>query len=129
MEFTCHCLTVEIYILTLLILQDFENLSSYLPDSKFFAFLTKVEDQIAEFAFRLDEQNCLLHCQLERALEIISTTIGQLFPTEILSSVLGKPSFEISSGDVQTELNCFRVMGCVLPLLALDNGKKFSLLS
>ena len=43
------------------------NLSSYLPDSKFSAFLTEVEDQIAEFAFRLDEQNHLKHCQLEQA--------------------------------------------------------------
>ena len=104
------------------------NFSSCLPDSKFSAFLTEVEDQIAEFAFRLDEQNRLLHCQLERALGIISTTIGRLFPTEILSLALGKPSFGISSGDVLTELNCFRVMGRVLPSLALDNCKKFSLL-
>ena len=42
--------------------------------------------------------------------------------------MLGKPSFEISSGDVLTELNCFLVKGRVLPSLALDNGKKFSLL-
>ena len=41
---------------------------------------------------------------------------------------LDKPSFGISSGDVLTELNCFRVMGRVLSSLALDNGKKFSLL-
>ena len=34
----------------------FRNLSSYLPDLKFSAFITEVEDQIAEFAFRLDEQ-------------------------------------------------------------------------
>ena len=58
----------------------------------------------------------------------MSTTIGRLFPTEILSLALGKPSFGISSGDILTELNCFRVRGRVLPSLALDIGKKFSLL-
>ena len=43
------------------------NLSAQYPDSKFSAFFTEVEDQIAEFASSLDEQNRLLHCQLERA--------------------------------------------------------------
>ena len=69
-----------------------------------------------------------MHCQLETALGIISTTIGRLFPTEILSLALGRPSFGIASGDVLTELNCFRVVGRVLPSLALDDGKKYSLL-
>ena len=104
------------------------NLSYYLSDSKFSAFLTEVEDQIAEFVFGLDEQNYLLHFHLEQALGIIYTTIGRLFPSEILSLALGKPSFEISSGDVHTELNFFRVVGRVLSSLALDNGKKFLLL-
>ena len=96
---------------------------SVCPDSKFSAFFTEVEDQIAEFASSLDEQNRLLHCQLERALVIISTTIGRLFPTEILSLALGRPSFGIASGDVLTELNCFRIVGRVLPSLALDDVK------
>jgi len=89
--------------------------------------VTEVEDQIAEFADNLDEQSRLLHCQLERALGIISTTIGRLFPTEILSLALGKPSFGIASGDVLTELNCFKVAGCVLPSLAFGNDRKYSL--
>ena len=104
------------------------NLSAQYPDFKFSAFFTEVEDQIAEFASSLDEQNRLLHCQLERALGIISTTIGRLFPTEILFLALGRPSFGITSGDILTELNCFRVVGRVLPSLALDDGKKYSLL-
>ena len=78
------------------------NLSAQYPDYKFSAFFSEVEDQIAEFASSLDEQNRLLHCQLERALGIISTTIGRLFPTEILSLALGRPSFGIASGDVLT---------------------------
>ena len=81
------------------------NLSARYADSKFSAFFTEVEDEIAEFASSLDEQNRLLHCQLERALGITSTTIGRLFPTEILSLALGRSSFGIASGDVLTELN------------------------
>ena len=104
------------------------NLSAQYPDSKFSAFFTEVEDQIAEFAYSLDEQNRLLHCQLESALGIISTMIGRLFPTEILSLALGRPSFGIASGDVLTELNCFRVVRRILRSLALDDGKKYSLL-
>ena len=104
------------------------NLSAQYSDSKFSAFFTEVEDQIAEFAYRLDKQNRFLHCQLERALGIISTTIGRLFPTEILCLALGRPSFGIASGEVLTELNCFRDVGRVLPSLALDDGKKYSLL-
>ena len=46
-----------------------QNLSSHLLDSEYSAFLTEVEDQVAEFAFRLGKQNRLLRCQLERALE------------------------------------------------------------
>ena len=103
------------------------NLSAQYPDSKYSTFFTKVEDQIAEFAYSLDEQNRLLHCQLERALGIISTTIGRLFPTEILSLALARRSFGIASGDVLTELNCFRVVERVLPSFALDDGKKMFL--
>ena len=80
-------------------------LHTFLIQNFLHSSITEVKDQIAKFAFRLDEQNRLLHCQLERAVGIMSTTIGRLFPTEILSLALGKPSFGISSGDVLTELN------------------------
>ena len=40
----------------------------------------------------------------------------------------GCPSFGIASGDVLTELNCFRVVERVLPSLALEDVKKYSLL-
>jgi len=94
----------------------YRNFSTFYPDSKFFAFITEVKDQIAEFADNLDKKSRLLHCQLERALAIISTIIGRLFRTEILSLTLGKPSFGIDSGDVLTELNCFKVVERVFSL-------------
>ena len=50
------------------------------------------------------------------------------FPTEILSLAKGKPTFGIASGEVITELSCQKVTGRVLPSLAFDNGRKFSLL-
>ena len=55
---------------------------------------------------------------------IISTMIGRLVPTDIPTLALGRPSFEIASGDVLTQLNCFRVVEQVLPSLALDDGEK-----
>ena len=60
---------------------------------------------------------------------IISNTVGRLFPTEILSLAKGKPTFGIASGDVITELSNQKVIGRVLPSLAFDNGRKFSLLA
>ena len=76
-----------------------QNLSSHLPNFKYSTFLTEVENQIVEFAFRLDEQIRLLHCQLERVLGIASTTIGLLFPILILFLALDKPCFGILSDD------------------------------
>ena len=83
---------------------------------------------MAEFVYSLEEQNRLLHCQLERSLGIIANTVGRLFPTEILSLAKDKPTFGIASGDVITELSCRKIIGRVLPSLAFDNGQKFSLL-
>ena len=34
-------------------------------------FLNEIEDQLSEFALKLNEQNHLLHCQLERTLNIL----------------------------------------------------------
>ena len=78
------------------------NLSSHFLNLKYSTFLAEVEDHIAEFAFRLNEQNRLLHYQREQALGIISTTTGRLFPTEILFLAMNKPFFGISSGDVSS---------------------------
>ena len=63
---------------------------------------------MVEFAYSLEEQIRLLHCQLERSLGIIVNAVGRLFPTEILSLAKGKPkpTFGIASGDVITELSC-----------------------
>ena len=104
------------------------SLSKQYPEPKLAAFITEVEDQMAEFAYSLEKQNRLLHCQLERSLGIIANTVGRLFPTEILSLAKGKPTFGIASGDVITELSCRKIIERVLPSLAFDNGQKFSLL-
>ena len=72
------------------------SLSKPYPEPKLAAFIAEVEDQMAEFAYSLEEQNRLLHCQLERSLGIIANTVGRLFPTEILSLAKGKPTFGIA---------------------------------
>ena len=104
------------------------SLSKHYPEPKLAAFITEVEENLAEFAYNLEEQNRLLHCQLERLLGIIADTVGSVFPTEILSLAKGKPTFGIASDDVITELPRRRIIGRVLPSLAFDNGQKFSLL-
>ena len=76
------------------------SLSKQYPEPKLAAYITDVEDQMAEFAYSLEEQNRLLHCQLEISLGIIANTVGRLFLTEILSLAKGKPTFGIASGDV-----------------------------
>ena len=91
-------------------------------------FLNEIEDQLNEFALKLNEQNHLLHCQLERTLNILSSTLGKLYPSEILSLALGRPSLAISAGDVITQLTCQPINATVLPTLAFDNETKFSLL-
>ena len=55
--------------------------------------------KLSLFLDLLDEQSRSLPCQLEQALGIKSTTIGQLFRTDILSLKLGKSYFGISQGD------------------------------
>ena len=91
-------------------------------------FLNEIEDQLNEFALKLNEQNYLLHCQLERTLNVLSSTLGKLYPSEILSLALGRPSLVISAGDVITQLTCQPINATVLPTLAFDNEMKFSLL-
>ena len=75
----------------------------------------------------MNEQNHLLHCQLERTLNILSSTLGKLHSSEILSLALGRPSLAISAGDVITQLTC-QPNAIVLPTLDFDNETKFSLL-
>ena len=104
------------------------SLTKHYLEPKLAAFITEVEDQMAEFAYRLEEQNRLLHCQLERSLGIIANTLGRLFSTEILSLAKSKPTFGIASGNVMTELSCQKVIGRMLPSLAFGNGRKYSLL-
>ena len=87
------------------------SLSKHYPEPKLAAFITEVEDQMAEFVYNLEEQNRLLHCQLERSLGIIANTVGRLFPTEILSLAKGKPTFGIALGDTTTELSCRKIIG------------------
>ena len=96
------------------------------PHSDF--FLNEIEDQLNEFALKLNEQNHLLHCQLERTFNILSSTLGKLYPSEILSLALGRPSLAISAGNVITHLTCQPINATVLPTLAFDNETKFSLL-
>ena len=91
-------------------------------------FLNEIKDQLNEFALKLNEQNHLLHCQLERTLNILSSTSGKLYPSEILSLALGRPSLAVSAGDVITQLTCQPINATVLPTLAFDNETKFSLL-
>ena len=57
------------------------SLTKQYPEPKLAAFITEVQDQMAGFAYSLEEQNRLLHCQLERSLGIIANTVGRLFPT------------------------------------------------
>ena len=91
-------------------------------------FLNEIEDQLNEFALKLNEQKHLLHCQLECTLNILSSTLGKLYPSEIMSLALGRPSLEISACDVITQLTCQPINATVLPTLAFDNETKFSLL-
>ena len=105
------------------------NLTSiHYPDSTLTSYINEVEDSIAEQFLHFDEQFRFLHCQLERAFGVMSQTLGRLFPSEILSLALGKPTFGLTAGDALSELNCIPAIGKILPSLAFDNDTKFSLL-
>ena len=54
--------------------------------------------------------------------------MSKLFPSELLSLALGRPSLAASAGDVITQLTCRQINSTVLPTLAFDNDTKFSLL-
>jgi len=58
----------------------------------------------------------------------MANTVGKFFPSEILSLATGDQTLGIAAGSVITAVSCFRVTGTVLPSLAIDNEKRFSLL-
>ena len=98
------------------------------PDPIITSYIDELEDRVAELADHLNEQHHLLQCQLERNLGVLAKTLAKIFPTEILSLALAKPSFGIAAGDVIIELACSHVAGKVMPSLALGKDNKFSLL-
>ena len=80
-------------------------------------YLQESEDTMSEVIGNLTSDIQLLECQLTNSISTIYSILGNQFPSEILSAIMGGSRNAITQGDIISELACDTVTAEILPTL------------